>query len=294
MKELVVISGKGGTGKTSIVASLATLLKNKVLADCDVDAADLHLVLKPDIQEKREFWSGKTASLDQEKCIRCGKCREHCRYDAISADFTIDKIACEGCGLCSYICPQGAISLKVNLAGHLFRSQTAYGPMIHAKLGIAEENSGKLVALVKDTARQVAEDKNFPLILIDGPPGIGCPVIAALSGADTVLIVTEPTISGIHDLERVLKLTTHFKTNTLVCINKYDINKDMTNKIALICNKLKIPVIGYLPFDATFTKAQLKGMSLLEYCPEGETAQELKKVANKIKESMDLLSTSPA
>lgn len=291
MKELVIISGKGGTGKTSIVASLAALLKHKVLADCDVDAADLHLVLKPDVQEKREFWSGKTASIDLEKCSRCGQCKDYCRYNAISEDFVIDKIACEGCGLCSYLCPQAAISLNVNLAGHMFRSQTAYGPMVHAKLGVAEENSGKLVALVKDTARQIAQEKNYPLILIDGPPGIGCPVIASLSGANTVLVVTEPTISGIHDLGRVLKLATHFKTNTLVCINKYDINKDMTNKIALICNELKIPVIGYIPFDPTFTKAQLKGMNLIDYCPEGETAQELKKTANKINEYMDLLNT---
>ncbi|MFC1957801.1 ATP-binding protein, partial [Chloroflexota bacterium] len=227
MKEVVVLSGKGGTGKTSIVGSFAALAKNKVLVDCDVDAADLHLLLSPSIKEGNEFWSGEVAVIDEENCTQCGLCQELCRFKAI-ADFKVDPISCEGCGLCSHVCPAEAVIMKENLSGHWFVSDTRYGPLIHARLGIAQENSGKLVAQVRQQARQLAEKDGFDCIISDGPPGIGCPVISSLSGVDLALLVTEPTLSGMHDLERVLGVCHHFGIQPLICINKYDINEDNT------------------------------------------------------------------
>ncbi|MDK2823962.1 MAG: hypothetical protein PWQ67_776 [Clostridia bacterium] len=283
LKELVVISGKGGTGKTSIVASLATLIDNKVLADCDVDAADLHLVLNPRILEEYEFRSGKTAYINKEKCTQCKKCLELCRFDAIGDDLIIDKVSCEGCGVCVYFCPLGAIEFKDNLSGHWFISSTTYGPLVHAKLGIAEENSGKLVTLVKSQARKVAMEQNKELILVDGSPGIGCPVIASISGANLVLVVTEPTLSGIHDLERVISLTEHFNIETAVCINKADINYEMTEKILNNCQKQGLPVVGIIPYDNSVTKAQIQGISILDLAPESKTAKEIKKLEKELK-----------
>ena len=230
MQEVVVLSGKGGTGKTSIVGSFAALAKSKVLVDCDVDAATLHLLLQPAIREKHEFWSGQVAVIDEEKCTQCGLCQEQCRFAAIK-DFNVDAISCEGCGFCSHICPAEAITMKENMAGHWFISDTRYGSLVHARLGIAQENSGKLVALVRQQARQMAEKKGADYIISDGPPGIGCPVISSLSGANLALLVTEPTLSGIHDLERVLGVCHHFGVPALVCINKYDINEDNTHQI---------------------------------------------------------------
>ncbi|GAI43876.1 unnamed protein product, partial [marine sediment metagenome] len=209
MKEVVVLSGKGGTGKTSIVGSFAALAKSKVLADCDVDAADLHLLLQPTIREEHEFWSGQVAVIDGEKCTRCGLCQDICRFAAIK-EFEVDAISCEGCGFCSHVCPAEAITMKENLAGHWFISDTIYSPLVHARLGITQENSGKLVAAVRQQARQMAENQEVDFIISDGPPGIGCPVISSLSGASLALLVTEPTLSGIHDLERVLGVCRHF------------------------------------------------------------------------------------
>ncbi|KJS81776.1 MAG: (4Fe-4S)-binding protein [Peptococcaceae bacterium BICA1-8] len=282
LKEIVVISGKGGTGKTSVVAALAALFDNKVLADCDVDAADLHLVLNPEIIENHEFWSGKTANIDKSKCINCNKCLELCQFEAISDEMVIDKISCEGCGVCFHFCPSGAISLQDNLAGHWYISKTKYGTFVHAKLGIAEENSGKLVTLVKNKARELAAKENKSIILVDGPPGIGCPVIASISGANLVLIITEPTLSGIHDLTRVLSLNKHFNVQTAVCINKSDINQEMTASIIKNCQENNIPVVGVIPYDNSVTKAQIQGLSILEFNPESHTAQIIRKMQEEI------------
>ena len=282
LKELVVISGKGGTGKTSIVAALASLLPDKVLGDCDVDAADLHLVVQPHNLEKKEFWSGKTAFIEPTKCSQCGKCLEVCRYSAISPDFVVDKVSCEGCGVCAHFCPTGALELKDNLCGHIFVSETPYGYMVHAKLGIAEENSGKLVSIVKSRAKTIAQAKNLQTVLIDGPPGIGCPVIASLAGSNLVLAVTEPTLSGLHDLERVLALTKHFRIPAAVCINKSDLNPRLAELILQQCKELGIKVLTSVPYDESITKAQARGVSVIEFSADCPAALALKELAVEV------------
>jgi MinD superfamily P-loop ATPase len=264
MKELVVLSGKGGTGKTSIAGSFAALAKNKVLADCDVDAADLHLLLEPVIKQKQDFWSGQVAVIDEEKCTQCGLCPELCHFNAIK-DFRVDPISCEGCGFCYHICPAEAITLKENLSGHWFISDTRYGPLVHARLGIAQENSGKLVALVRQQAKLMAEKQGADCIISDGPPGIGCPVISSLSGASLALLVTEPTLSGIHDLERVLGVCRHFNVPALVCINKYDINQENTRQIEGYCRQQGVEVAAKIPFDNVVTEAMVQGLPIVEY-----------------------------
>lgn len=268
MKELVVLSGKGGTGKTSLVASFAALAQRKVMADCDVDAADLHLVLQPTIRESHEFWSGQVAFIDEEKCTQCGLCQDLCRFGAIS-DFRVDPVSCEGCGFCSHICPAEAIIMKESMSGHWFISDTKYGSLVHARLGIAQENSGKLVALVRQQARQIAENGGLDYVISDGPPGIGCPVISSLSGANLALLVTEPTQSGIHDLERVLDVCHHFNVSALVCINKYDINEDNTRKIEDYCLNRGLMPAARIPFDNVFTESIVKGMSVVENSRDG-------------------------
>ncbi|MBL7061354.1 MAG: ATP-binding protein [Dehalococcoidia bacterium] len=268
MKELVVLSGKGGTGKTSIVASFAALARSKVLCDCDVDAADLHLVLQPIIRENHEFWSGQVAVIDEDKCTQCNLCQELCRFDAIH-DFKVDPISCEGCGFCSQICPPEAITMKENMSGRWFIADTRYGPLIHARLGIAQENSGKLVALVRQKARQIAESDDLDYVISDGPPGIGCPVISSLSGVSLALLVTEPTQSGIHDLERVLDLCRHFGVPALVCINKYDINEDNTRKIEDYCLSQGLMAAAKIPFDNVFTESIVKGIPVVENSRDG-------------------------
>jgi len=273
MKEVVVLSGKGGTGKTCIVASLAALAQSKVMADCDVDAADLHLLLKPLIQQEQEFWSGQVAVIDEEGCTQCGLCQDVCRFEAIK-DFKVDPIPCEGCGFCSHICPDEAITMKENLSGHWFISDTKYGSLAHARLGIAQENSGKLVALVRQQAKLIAEREGFDYIISDGPPGIGCPVISSLSGANLALLVTEPTLSGIHDLERVLGVCHHFGVPALVCINKYDINEDNTSQIESYCLSQGVEVAAKIPFDNVVTEALVQGLPVVEYS-QGEVTEEI-------------------
>jgi len=268
MKEVVVLSGKGGTGKTSIVGSFAAIVKNKVLADCDVDAADLHLLLSPSVKEENEFWSGQVAFIDDEKCTQCGLCQDVCRFDAIS-DFKVDPISCEGCGFCSHICPVEAITMSEKMAGHWFVSDTKYGPLVHARLGIAQENSGKLVATVRQQAREMAETMELDFIISDGPPGIGCPVISSLSGASLALLVTEPTLSGIHDLERVLGVCHHFVVPALVCINKHDINEDNTRQIENDCLNQGVEVAAKIPFDNVVTEAMVHGLPVVEYSRNG-------------------------
>ena len=265
MKQIVIISGKGGTGKTVLTASFAALAQNKIMADCDVDAADLHLLLKPDIKEKHLFKSGLTAIIDKKLCIECGRCVAVCRYDAIGEDYTIDPVACEGCAFCSYACPVNAIRMEENISGEWFISDTRFGTMVHAKLGIAEENSGKLVSLVRQKAKEVAEKENSDWIIIDGSPGIGCPVIASLSGVDFAVVVTEPTLSGLHDADRVIKVAGHFNIPVKVVINKYDLNLEMTEKISDYCAKNDISLAGRIPFDRTVVEAMVEGKTITEY-----------------------------
>ena len=280
MKEVVILSGKGGTGKTSIVGSFAAIAQNKVLADCDVDAADLHLLLSPSIKEENKFWSGQVAVVDGEKCTQCGLCQDVCRFDAIR-DFKVDSISCEGCGFCSQVCPVDAITMKENLSGHWFISDTKYGSLVHARLGIAQENSGKLVALVRQYAKQIAGRDRLDYIISDGPPGIGCPVISSLSGASLALLVTEPTLSGIHDLERVLGVCRHFGIPALVCINKYDLNKDNTRRIEDYCLNLGVEVAARIPFDNVVTEALVQGLPVVEYS-QGKITQEIKSLWRRI------------
>jgi MinD superfamily P-loop ATPase len=275
MKELVVISGKGGTGKTSIVASFAALAKNAVLADCDVDAADLHLILNPDVKQTTDFSGGKVASIMSEKCIGCGRCEEVCHFGAATFDgpandvvektYTIDPISCEGCGVCAHFCPVDAIAFEAVINGQWFVSETRFGPMVHARLGIAQENSGKLVTLIRKEAKRIATEHHRDLIVVDGSPGIGCPVIASITGADLVLVVTEPTLSGKHDLDRVAELTNHFKTPTAVCINKCDINSSITEEIKKQADSRNLTVVGEIAYDPAVTKAQIAGQSIVEY-----------------------------
>ncbi len=269
MKEIVVISGKGGTGKTSVVSALAGCGPAKILADCDVDAADLHLILQPDIQDTHEFWSGELAHIDVATCIQCGLCQEKCRFNAISDDFTVLHEHCEGCGVCEHVCPEGAATMRPRLCGEWYTSATRHGGMIHAELGIGEENSGKLVSLVRREAHDLAVAQNIDTVLVDGSPGIGCPVIASLSNAGLAVIVAEPTLSAIHDMERVHELTTHFKIPTMVLINKADINPELVNEMKKYCQTNDIPLLGTLPYDQRFTQAQVRGESIVEFDPEG-------------------------
>jgi MinD superfamily P-loop ATPase len=268
MKQIVIISGKGGTGKTVLTASFAVLAENKVMADCDVDAADLHLLLHPAIKERHEFRSGKTAIIDRELCQECGECIPICRFDAISRNFQVDPISCEGCAVCSFICPAEAISMEENISGEWFISETRYGPMVHARLGIAEENSGKLVSKVREVAKEIAEKENCDYIIIDGPPGIGCPVIASLANVDLALLVTEPTLSGIHDMERIALVAQHFNVPTKVVINKYDINLQNTDDIKRICAAKDIEVLAQLPFSQKVIQSIVEGMPVVKYCDD--------------------------
>jgi MinD superfamily P-loop ATPase len=270
MKQLVVISGKGGTGKTVITGALASLAENKILADCDVDAADLHLLLNPTIKEKYLFKSGATAFIDQARCIKCGKCKEVCRFDAVQNDndYTIDHISCEGCAFCSHICPVNAIEMQENISGEWFISDTRFGPFVHAKLGIAEENSGKLVALVRKKASELAKEQKRDWIIIDGAPGIGCPVIACISGVDCALVVTEPTISGLHDAKRAIKVAQHFNVPVKLVINKYDLNLEMTKEIEEYCQSNNIQLIGKIEFNESIVKSVINGKTIIEYSDE--------------------------
>ena len=269
MKQIVVISGKGGTGKTVLTASLASLSRNKVMVDCDVDAADLHLLLKPEIKERHEFRSGVTARIDKDMCQECGECLSVCRFEAINEDFTVDPVSCEGCAICSLVCPEGAIIMEDNVSGEWYLSETKYGPLVHAKLGIAEENSGKLVAKVREIAKDIAEKERMDYVIIDGPPGIGCPVIAALSGVDLALIVTEPTLSGMHDMERVAQVSKHFGVSTKVVINKYDLNPKNCETIRQICEQSEIEVIALLPFSREVSESIVQGIPLVEFSRNG-------------------------
>ena len=271
-REIVVISGKGGTGKTSLAASLAVLAGNAVIADCDVDAADLHLILKPRVLKQDEFRSGNLAVIRHDDCTGCGLCRELCRFDAVrvsgeepgQSTYRIDPVACEGCGVCVRFCPAHAIDFPEQTCGSWMVSQTRCGPMVHAQLGIAAENSGKLVTLVRQEARRIATESGYPLVIVDGPPGIGCPVIASLSGASVMLAVTEPTVSGEHDLERVLALARHFGVQACVCVNKWDLNPEMTEQIERHAKESGALTLGRIRYDKSVTRAQISELSVVE------------------------------
>lgn len=291
MKELVVISGKGGTGKTSITASFASLAGNAVIADCDVDAADLHLILQPKVIWREDFSGGRKARIVAGKCTGCGKCSQVCRFEAVISGSNgnrprVDEIACEGCGVCTRFCPEGAIEFEPAVNGEWFSSKTRYGPMVHAKLGVAEENSGKLVTLVRNEARAVAERMNRELVIIDGSPGIGCPVIASVTGADLALVVTEPTLSGLHDLGRIAGVTAHFNVPTVVCINKCDINEELSARIENEATGLGVKVIGRVRYDPAVTKAQIMGASVVEYSG-GLAAQQVKSLWRNVSYYLD-------
>ena len=272
MKELVILSGKGGTGKTSIVASFAALAGKSVLADCDVDAADLHLVLEPEILERHNFSGGSRAKIISEKCTGCSRCLQLCRFEAILPNdqtFKVDPIACEGCGVCKWFCPDDAIEFAPAINGEWFVSKTRHGTMVHAKLGVAEENSGKLVSVVRERSRELANEQNLDLTLVDGSPGIGCPVIASLAGASMALIVTEPTLSGMHDLTRVAQLVKHFKLPGAVCVNKWDLNPQVTSQIEKLTGELGFVCAGNIRYDQAVTEAQIRKQAVVEYQENG-------------------------
>ena len=284
MKELVVISGKGGTGKTSVLGAFASLASSKVLADCDVDAADLHLILAPEIRSRNEFRCGHEARIRMDACTGCGRCLALCRFDAIrwTADsgtvrYTVDPIACEGCGVCVDFCPADAIDFPESIAGEWYLSGTRHGPMVHARLGIAAENSGKLVSIVRQQAKRLAEERALDLVLVDGPPGIGCPVIASITGCSLILIVTEPTLSGQHDLKRVAELARHFQVPAAVCINKWDLNTAMSDAIEAYASAMGITPVGRIRYDHAVTAAQVAGQTVLEYAQTG-VAEDVRRV----------------
>jgi MinD superfamily P-loop ATPase len=287
MKQLVILSGKGGTGKTSLTAAFAHLASldgspfNPVLADADVDAANLELVLAPRIQEKDDFWGGAIAAIDPDHCSSCGNCAEVCRFDSIIADvgtFKIDPIACDGCAACVYQCPEDAIEMQNQIAGQWLRSESRFGTLFHAALRPAQENSGKLVTLVKQHARLLAMDTGQDMVLVDGPPGIGCPVISATSGADLALIVAEPTITGVHDMLRAIDTCRHFGVRALVCINKADLYPQGAAKIDEYCREEGITMIGRIPFDPTVTEAMVQGEPVTEFHPESPASQALRQI----------------
>jgi MinD superfamily P-loop ATPase len=270
MKELVIVSGKGGTGKTSLTAAFAAISNNRVLCDADVDAADLHLLMAPNIQQRTDFVGGGVAVINHDACSECGNCIDLCRFDAISDDFEVNEIDCEGCGVCVDLCPEQAIDFPLKTCGEWYLSDTRFGPMVHARLGIAEENSGKLVSLVRQEAKKLATEKKLELILTDGPPGVGCPVIASIGGASAMLIVTEPTVSGVHDMERTLELANHFKVPAMVCVNKFDLNPRQAEKIEAFVKGKHMGFVGKIPFDPVFTESMVHGKTIFEYQKEAD------------------------
>ena len=286
VKELTVISGKGGCGKTTIAASFAALAEDPVIADADVDAADMHILLHPQIQRREAFHGLNVAQKNDDKCIDCGKCFENCRYGAFDPDFTLHPEKCEGCAVCAMVCPTDAIRMVERKAGEAYISDTRFGPLVHAKLYAGEEASGKLVALVRQRAREVAADKGKDLILIDGPPGTGCTVIASMTGVNLVLVVIEPTLSGIHDAKRIIEVARHFRIPALVCINKDDINKRNTEHILEFCKNEGIDVVGKIPYDDTATKAMLAEKTVVEFS-DGPMSQIIKAIWKKVEKALE-------
>ena len=290
MKQIVVLSGKGGTGKTSITAALVDLAaqeKGIVIADVDVDAANLGLVLGPEQISANTFKSGSLAQIDAATCISCGECEIACRFGAVmpgknGAAYQIDPLACEGCNACVYRCPVEAISTTKPVAGEWYEAKTAFGPLYHARLAAGGENSGQLVTLVKQQARLRALDDESQLLLIDGPPGIGCPVISAVSGADLALLVVEPTLSGAHDLDRILATTIHFGVAAEVIINKADLSTTRTRELRAFCQEQQVPIVGEIPYDTTITEAMVQGQAITQYQPESSGAKAIAQIWGRI------------
>ena len=302
MRELVVISGKGGTGKTSIVGAFASLAKRTVLVDCDVDAPDLALIMKPYTLHRENFSGGSKAHIRRTKCTACGTCMDVCRFGAITNDgpanemvkwtYRVDPIRCEGCGVCSHFCSAGALYFLPVTNGEWYVSSTRFGPMVHAKLGVAQENSGKLVNVVRSEARKIAVEEDIDLVLVDGPPGIGCPVIASITGADLVLVVTEPTLSGLHDLSRVTDLTKHFGIKTMLLINKWDLNREIASELEIFGQQRNVQIVGKVTYDKAMTKAQISEKTIVEYQKDGAAA-EVKRAWREVSTAIDDLNSSP-
>ena len=287
MQQITVISGKGGTGKTTYTSAFASLAQDAVFADCDVDAANLYLVLRPENYREEVFPGAQTAVIDYDKCTNCGICQEVCRFDAISwntGKIEISEFACDGCELCMHVCPLGAIKMEQSYDSRWFIGNTRFGPMVHAKLGIAEDLSGKLVTVVREEAKKLAEKESRQQIIIDGPPGIGCPVIASVTGTDKVVTITEPSQSGLHDLKRVAEMVGNFDLVPYVVINKFDVNKMMTREIEKYCDQYGIPVIGKVPFDQCMVEAMVEQKSVIEYAPSSKISKLLKDIWRNVNE----------
>ena len=285
MREIAVISGKGGTGKSSISAAFATLNGKVVVADCDVDAANLYLIFNPEHEDEEVYIAGNKAILNNDICTNCGICINYCRFDAIylkNNKVVISETSCDGCFLCSRICPEKAIDMVKNDKSRMYSGSFRYGKMVYGRLAPGEENSGKLVNLVREKAKQVATDNKLEIIILDGPPGIGCPVISTITGVDKVVIVTEPTISGLSDMQRALEIVKKFGTKAYVIINKSDLNSRMSRQIDSWCKSEEIDVIGHLPFDPTIVKAMINGKSITEFSPEADISKEITKIWNKL------------
>lgn len=293
MRELVILSGKGGTGKTSLTAAFAFLACNHILCDADVDGADLHLLTNVENQQTHDFMGGGLAAINKDQCVSCGNCETLCQFGAINELFEVDEIACEGCGVCVDFCPQKAISFPQQKCGEWFVGVANEEIMVHARLGIAQENSGKLVSTIRTAAKQLAEDKQKDLILTDGPPGIGCPVIASISGATALLIIVEPTLSGLHDMKRVVELAKHFKVPVLVCVNKYDLNDDMTEQIEQEVNRQHVKLVGRIPFNPVFVEAMVEGKNIFEYGKEPELLETVAGIWNRVIQSEYMQQTEP-
>ncbi|MDD3983531.1 MAG: ATP-binding protein [Candidatus Omnitrophica bacterium] len=264
MRKIAVVSGKGGTGKTVVAASFAALPGSKVMVDCDVDAADLHLLLHPEIKERHEFRGGSTAVIDRGLCRQCGKCSAVCRFKAVKSGPRVERFFCEGCGLCARLCPYGAIRMEETVSGEWFVSGTRRGSFVHARLGVAQGNSGRLVAQIRRAAERIAEEEKLEYVVIDGPPGIGCPVIASLSGVDCALVVTEPSLSGLHDARRVIETAAHFAIPVKLAVNKYDLNPEMSVEIEDFCRGKGIQFVGRIPFDPAVVEALSAGRNVID------------------------------
>jgi MinD superfamily P-loop ATPase len=299
VKQFVILSGKGGTGKTSVTAAFAHLAATDepatqvVLADADVDASNLELVLAPNVETRTDFWGGQEAQIDLDACSGCGTCQVVCRFDAVHEGdqvYWVDPIACDGCAACLYQCPEEAISMQPQLAGEWFRSKCLYGSLFHAVLKPAQENSGKLVTVVRQNARLLAMDDAIPLVLVDGPPGIGCPVISAVSGADLALIVAEPTAAGVHDMRRVLQTMDHFRVKAVVCINKADIYPEGAARIEAFCQKQGVEMVGRIPFDTTVTQAMVQGQPVTAYRPESPASLALTSIWHEVTNLLERVS----
>lgn len=284
MKQLTIISGKGGTGKTTLVAAFASLAEDIALADCDCDAPDLQMILTPDVQKEEDYFGSATAVRTKD-CSMCNLCKEKCRYDAIDDNIRVNEMKCEGCGVCVFVCPENAIEMRNERTGTVFESQTRFGPMVYAELGIGEEATGKMVNQVRSRALDIADSED--LIIVDGSPGVGCPVIASIKGVDQVLAVTEPTVSGVHDLKRVLEVAEHFGIKTSVCVNKYDINLSKTQEIKDFCNQEGIPVLGEIPYDNIVTEAMIEEKTVIEYS-DSELAEEIRKLWKRLESVLEV------